>query len=319
LSRYFVLFRIFFLMGIRRRLTVGLFFGALLFLQIAFSIYVDLYDATQFSIRGWRAEQRDGRAVIDTVIPDGPATVLQIGDEPLAVTSPLQDRMPLVSPSRWRVPSGTNYTLRVQRQGEVRDFALQTRKVPLLDILPNLTRHFFNLIFLATGLFVFILKPTDKQAILLALMLGLFTGILSPSVDNLPITLQVYVTIIRSIALLFLPVFLHFFLIFPERSPLLDRFPRLERWLYLPVILVMFAFIPTRMPQSLRFFDSNTWFIGRFDRHAGELSRRLDRLAAETADRHGRQRRGISQPPPPLRLRDLQYQNRAPEHLGLVE
>jgi sigma-B regulation protein RsbU (phosphoserine phosphatase) len=250
-------------MGIRRRLTVGLFFGALLFLQIAFSIYVDLYDATQFSIRGWRAEQRDGRAVIDTVIPDGPATVLQIGDEPLAVTSPLQDRMPLVSPSRWRVPSGTNYTLRVQRQGEVRDFALQTRKVPLLDILPNLTRHFFNLIFLATGLFVFILKPTDKQAILLALMLGLFTGILSPSVDNLPITLQVYVTIIRSIALLFLPVFLHFFLIFPERSPLLDRFPRLERWLYLPVILVMFAFIPTRMPQSLRFFDSNTWFIGR--------------------------------------------------------
>jgi sigma-B regulation protein RsbU (phosphoserine phosphatase) len=151
----------------------------------------------------------------------------------------------------------------VQRQGEIREFSLQTRKVPLLEILPNLTRHFFNLIFLATGLFVFILKPTDKQAILLALMLGLFTGILNSSVDPLSITLQVYVTIIRSVALLFLPIFLHFFLIFPERLSLLDRFPRLERWLYLPVILVLYAFAPTRLPQSLRVFDSNAWFVGR--------------------------------------------------------
>jgi hypothetical protein len=42
-------------MDIRRRLSIGLFFGALLFLQIALSVYVDLYNATQLSIRGWTA------------------------------------------------------------------------------------------------------------------------------------------------------------------------------------------------------------------------------------------------------------------------
>lgn len=39
-----------------------------------------------------------------------------------------------------------------------------------------------------------------------------------------------------------LPVILHFFLIFPERSPLLVRFPRLEYYLYLFFLLTACPF-----------------------------------------------------------------------------
>jgi len=36
----------------------------------------------------------------------------------------------------------------------------------------------------------------------------------------------------------FAPVFFHFFLVFPQPSPLLSRFPRFEFYLYLPYLLL---------------------------------------------------------------------------------
>src|SRR2546422_948008 len=36
----------------------------------------------------------------------------------------------------------------------------------------------------------------------------------------------------------FVPIFFHFFLVFPQPSPLLNRFPRFEFYLYLPFLLL---------------------------------------------------------------------------------
>src|SRR4029453_3046426 len=56
------------------------------------------------------------------------------------------------------------------------------------------------------------------------------------------------------------PAFLHFFLVFPKRSPLLDRFPALLRWLYLlsvlftaPMFLLLSVLMRTDTGVALEF------------------------------------------------------------------
>lgn len=50
----------------------------------------------------------------------------------------------------------------------------------------------------------------------------------------------------------FYPLFVHFFLIFPERSRLLRRWPRLEIWLYLPSLLAfLFALVSPRISMDV--------------------------------------------------------------------
>ena len=59
----------------------------------------------EYSLRGWSAELRDGRAVIANVSANSPATgVLQKGDVVVAFWSERPDATPLVTPDRWRVP-----------------------------------------------------------------------------------------------------------------------------------------------------------------------------------------------------------------------
>src|SRR5262249_20805481 len=48
-----------------------------------------------------------------------------------------------------------------------------------------------------------------------------------------------------ALGVLFLPVFVHFFLIFPDPSPLLRRWPRLETWIYLPYLLALLPVVVT--------------------------------------------------------------------------
>ena len=45
----------------------------------------------------------------------------------------------------------------------------------------------------------------------------------------------------------FAPIFFHFFLVFPQPSPLLNRFPRFEFYLYLPFLLLGVPFGATEL------------------------------------------------------------------------
>ena len=116
-------------------------------------------------------------------------------------------------------------------------------------------------IFLLTGLIVFMLKPDDKQALLLALMFGMFNGAIlafdpAYSVESPP--LVAIMLTVHLVSLFLWPVFFHFFLIFPEPSPLVRKIPRLEGYLYLPQLLtilpyfglssVLAAFAPEHAP-----------------------------------------------------------------------
>jgi phosphoserine phosphatase RsbU/P len=195
------------------------------------------------SYMGWHGESRDGRHFYTTdTDPHGPTAALQPGDEVIAINGvhPAQDMSVLT----WfdRVPPGTPFSITVLRNGQVLNFSSKTAPFPPGKRQYNssdLTFQFVCLLFLTTGLAVLLLKPDNRQAWLLALMLGTFVGVWSSSYpySALPPVVELLVGLAKTIAFWFFPLFLIFFLNFPERSPLLQRFPRLEPWLYVPLFL----------------------------------------------------------------------------------
>src|SRR5215510_12261230 len=97
-----------------------------------------------------------------------------------------------------------------------------------------------------------------------------------------------------------MPTFLHFFMIFPEKSPLLVRFPRLVTWLYLPFLLVFIPILAAQLflllfPQLLKQFVSISNLYGSMIRlliilsvgylAAGLISLLINYRAATTINR----------------------------------
>jgi len=103
-------------------------------------------------------------------------------------------------------------------------------------------------IFLLTGLIVFLLKPYDKQGLLLGLMFGMFTGAIlssAPAFAGRPLWLILVTLTVNFVSLFLWPVFFHFFQIFPEPSALVRKWPKLEAYLYVPHLLTIFPYSVT--------------------------------------------------------------------------
>lgn len=222
------------------------------------------------SYDGWSGSRTAGRvAVITSVDANGPATALRIGDEILSINSiPVNDDNPQILNFNQTVPPGTRYPMLIRRAGQQLEIPLQTVSYEKQNL--NFGRIWMTsvyLLFLLTGGFVFLLRRDDKQAWLLALMLATLTAVTDTKIlRGLPAWLMSIMTLARIIGAWFVPLFLHFFLIFPKPSPLLRRYPKLERWLYLPFLFIIFptlglmrlspAVLGHTIPNLLR----NLWF-----------------------------------------------------------
>ncbi|HSB09142.1 MAG TPA: SpoIIE family protein phosphatase [Blastocatellia bacterium] len=146
-----------------------------------------------------------------------------------------------------KIEPGAPYTMRIRRGGTLFEIALRSQEIPLMAwivngaaslVIPN--------IFLLTGLIVFMLKPDDKQAMLLALMFGMFNAAIlavDPTYSGEPAVMVAIMLTVHLVSLFLWPVFFHFFLIFPEPSPLVRKVPRLEAYLYLPQLLTIFPYL----------------------------------------------------------------------------
>jgi serine phosphatase RsbU (regulator of sigma subunit) len=231
----------------RQRIVLGCIFFALMFTQMGVNAYSSM---KQFggSDDGWRAGgPRGGPVRITRVDQSGPSAALQVGDEIVSINGLALQDDPEVFFFSQRVAPGTSYTMVVRRQGRVIEFALKTAGFPISRWLIPIADILVQLLFLLTGLTVFLFKPADRQAWLLVLMLGLFPGLFNNDLPPLPLPLQLIVVVARIVGLWFLPLFCHFFLLFPDRSPLLRRFPNLERRLYWPFFLILPWFSFTRL------------------------------------------------------------------------
>jgi len=192
---------------------------------------------------GWRSTQLDGRVIVAEVDTEGPAAALHIRDEVVAVNGRLLKHA-LQANDVLRVPPESDYSISIRRNGQLLGFRLRTTPFPYISLaIYRLLYLILPAIFLMTGLAVFVLKPHDKQAVLLAMMFGMFIpeGPLT-SFEGLPWLLVSMVVLGGVISNFWGPVFFHFFQIFPEHSPLLRRFPRLEFYLYLPYLILFLPY-----------------------------------------------------------------------------
>jgi len=236
------------IMGLEARLprrphivAVGLLFG-LSFAVVAQNAVRALDLVRHAGSAGWLPVRQADAVRVGTVRPGGPADgVLRRGDRVLsidgrAVATALEARVLL-----FQRPPGP-YTASVRRDG--RDLRLALRSEPYgASFVSFSLLAFFPVaaLFLLTGFAVFLLKPHDKQALLLAASFALFSCNADALLFSAPPSAWQLVLLVagQTLAVLFWPTLLHFFLVFPEPSPLLGRVPRLERWLYLPPLALL--------------------------------------------------------------------------------
>jgi phosphoserine phosphatase RsbU/P len=242
----------------KRRLLFGGVFFALMFFYIGATLYFHVFEVGSYT--GWNGYSNDGRHFYTSrTDPAGPTAALKPGDEILAINGvhPAQDFSVLELPDR--VPPGTPFTMTVARGGQVLTLRSHTAPFPPGKYpYDNKDRRWLLLnwlLFLTTGLVVLLLKPDNRQAFLLALMLGTFVGTITNyyPFSALGRGVETLVAAAKIAALWFFPLFPLFFLNFPERSPLLVRLPRLEAVIYWSMYALLLPYwLANRLPGYLK-------------------------------------------------------------------
>jgi len=137
----------------------------------------------QFSFKSsfpeFNTELKDKRQVIAFVDPNF-ADRIQIGDELVSINNePINEGNLLKILAR--INEGDRYTIQLRRGADLREVELVAQPIPLARVLG---RYFFGIFltgtFLLTGLAVFLLKPNDKQALLMAVLFAVLTLIITP-------------------------------------------------------------------------------------------------------------------------------------------
>ena len=229
------------------KLISGVLFIFLMSVNIGANFYGGWADRVTYSQRGWEAKKSNGKPVIWTVDADGPAAALRVGDEVISLEVEPRGACSLIDRRECAVAPGTKYKLTVRRGGQTLEYDLATAAKSLGAWFYDFILNLIGLIFPVTGAAILLLKPDNKQAWLLALMLGAFVGLIGGDISLAPAWLQFLVRFARFFQIAFFPLFLHFFLLFPERGPWARRLPALEFWLYLPFLLLMFPLTANRL------------------------------------------------------------------------
>jgi serine phosphatase RsbU (regulator of sigma subunit) len=231
------------------RLILGVSFFALLIFYIVAAFYFWLYPPG--SDAAWNGTGSFGEFHITRVDPQSPAKELRTGDKIVAINGKKLSEHQEALGDEYHLPPDSPYSMTVERQGQELTFTWQTihRKrgpFPYGRLVPFL--------FWCAGLFTLLLKAEDRQACLLALMLGSNAALLGGGypTDMSADWLTLLVSLARISGLFSFPLLLHLFLYFPQTSPWLRRWPNLARWMYAPCFLfVLPVFGTSRLPVQL--------------------------------------------------------------------
>ena len=232
----------------RRRLqfTFGAIFFAFLLVYGGARFFRGFATLGMASDPGWVARQAGNQVRVDGSRSPESEEVLRVDDEVLAINGQPIKQVSDVIDIFHHLDPGTPYTVVVGRNGFAFEVRLTSHTIPLILLIVNgVASLVIPNIFLLTGLIVFLLKPDDKQALLLALMFGMFTAAifaLRPAYGGESASMVAVMFTVHLASLFLCPVFFHFFQIFPEPSQLAQRVPRLEVYLYLPQLLTIFPY-----------------------------------------------------------------------------
>src|SRR5215472_16804776 len=228
------------------RLIFGGAFFALLLAYCSASFYIWFYPPG--SDGGWHGSGSYGEFHITRIDPQSPAKDLRPSDKIIAINGVKVAEHAGVLADEYRMPPGSRYSMTIERNGQELTFAWQTiprrrGSFPWDKLIP--------LLFCLSGLIVLSLKAEDRQAWLLALMLGSFSTLpgsgWQEEIATKWLALPVALALIGG--LFSAPLLFHLFLYFPQPSPWLRRWPKLTRWLYAPLCLfVLPTFGVSRAP-----------------------------------------------------------------------
>jgi hypothetical protein len=253
----------------RTRIILVLAFFALMLACSVSTAYLLLTTSYSSSIAGFFFKADGGRITVTSVTP-GELQALHVGDEIVE----FNEQRP--SASRLRnffviANANTPYNVVVRRGAETQRLTLHTQPTTMqmrlsVYIAVLLLPYFFQI----TGLIIFLLRPRDKQALLVALTFGMVG--FRTTVMTLPITpfwVKLLFVLASPVTSLMPAICLHFALVFPEPSRLLKRWPHLTYWIYAPVILVS---LPLRLYNHvLMAIDSDRGFDFAQSRPVGLL------------------------------------------------
>src|SRR5262245_60149560 len=228
------------------RFILGIAFFALLLVYSAASFYVWLYPSGSHG--GWYWSGGFGEFQVARIDPQGPAQELRPGDKIIAINGVNAVEHAGILNDGYRLAPSSSYSITVERNGQEMTFAWQTiprrrGSFPWDKLIP--------LLFWLSGLIVLSLKAEDRQAWLLALMLGSFSTVLNTGWQEQIVTrwLALPVALAHIGGLFSAPLLFHLFLYFPQPAPWLRRWPKLTRWLYAPLCLfVLPTFGVMRLP-----------------------------------------------------------------------
>lgn len=225
----------------RRFVLVGLFF-AVTTVGVCCHFYIELTGPKFFNPNeyGFAVRQQVGGLVVGPIKSGGSATTLHTGDEIVSLDGENMRCQTELITAYHRHPSNRSYSIIVRRDGQLLQLTLSRETHSLWFYIQRFIVLLVPACFLVMGLLVFLLKPDDKPALLLSLWFGATSIMFPPDLYRLlPVWLMWVVVASSLLRWSLIPLCLHFFLIFPERSPLLRRFPRLESWLYVPYLIVI--------------------------------------------------------------------------------
>src|SRR5262245_40346913 len=156
------------------RFILGIAFFALLLVYSATNFYVWFYPPG--SDAGWYWSGGYGEFQVVQIDPQGPAQELRPGDKIIAINGVNAAEHAGVLYDACRLAPGSPYSMTVERNGQEMTFAWQTiprrrGSFPWDRLIPPL--------FWLSGLIVLSLKAEDRQAWLLALMLGSFSTLVN--------------------------------------------------------------------------------------------------------------------------------------------
>jgi hypothetical protein len=263
-------------MRLRVFIVVTLYALAVTFTAVAYRLYLPQY--TFFVDRGWGSAQSGagGPVKILELYPENPdAAKLRAGDEVVALDGESVGGSDFQLERLYkRVTPGEPYRMTLRRDGRLLEVEMRARVTPQADTLLSptaLVTFLYSLSFLSVGLAVFLLRPADKRALMLALCfaaLGESWAIPFLLDENSSLLLRALLSFGYCLKPFFAVFLLHLFLVFPRPLALLARRPRLEFYVYLPCLLLT---CPVNLYLSYLFMTDLPAFFLFVGGHAGLL------------------------------------------------
>ena len=224
-------------MAKQTKLILGCILFLFSFLNFASAIISESQRLLNWSSCAVNATKQGKEWVINEVTRNDQSPILHVNDQILGVRG-LPTNVSFYNPGYdLPLPAGSQLTLIVRCQGVLHEVPVQTYGATIKDWLKSIGAWGVEISFLLTGLIILLMRADDRQAWLLALVLGTFTGVFNFEYGQIPSWLFYSSIFSHVLGYFFLPLFLHFFLTFPRPIPLVSRRPNIL-WVIYGVFLI---------------------------------------------------------------------------------